>query len=105
MLKLPKDLLKMINHLNEDELHTLHQIIVQRIRFFQTARAMYAMKNFNVLDRVSFSHNGKQIEGIITRFNQKTITVTLDDGNHWNVSPGMLIKAKESIVTITSRVD
>lgn len=99
MLKLPKELLKMVNHLNEDELHVLHHVIAQRIRFFQTARAMYAMKNFNILDRVSFSHNGRYIEGTITRLNQKTITVTLDDGNHWNVSPGLLVKVKEGVLT------
>jgi len=33
-----------------------------------------------------------QYEGTVTRLNQKTITVTLDNGEHWNVSPDFLKK-------------
>ena len=50
------------------------------------------MRNFYILDRVSFTHNGKYYEGVVTRLNQKTITVILDDGNRWNISPGNLKK-------------
>lgn len=50
------------------------------------------MRNFYVLDRVSFTHNGKHYAGVVTRLNQKTITVTLDDGTRWGVSPGNLKK-------------
>ncbi len=90
--KLPKVLLRIIENLNEEQLHALNHLVVERMKLMHTARAMYAMKDFHMLDRVYFDNNGQRIEGIITRFNQKTITVTLDDGSHWNISPGFLTK-------------
>jgi hypothetical protein len=30
---------------------------------------------------------------MVTRYNRKTVTVITDDGQHWNVSPGLLQKA------------
>ena len=94
--QIPKQITATINTLNENQLHTLHQIIVSRLKLMHSARAMYAMKDFNILDRVYFDQNGKRIEGIITRLNQKTITVTTDDKGHWNVSPGLLTKIENA---------
>jgi hypothetical protein len=34
--------------------------------------------------------------GIITRYNKKTVTVITDSGQHWNVAPGLLRKAKST---------
>jgi hypothetical protein len=34
------------------------------------------------------------VEGMLTRYNRKTVTVITDDGHHWNVSPGFLRKAE-----------
>lgn len=87
-----KELINLINHLNDGQLHTLYRIIVDRLNLVHKARALSAMRKFHILDRVSFSHNNKNYEGIVTRLNQKTVTVTLDDGNIWNVSPGSLSK-------------
>jgi hypothetical protein len=95
--RLPKSIVKAVESLNEDQLHFLNHIIVQRLRLMQSARAMYAMKDFNFLDRVYFDNNGRRIEGVVTRLNQKTITVTTDDGGHWNVSPGLLTKIEDGI--------
>jgi hypothetical protein len=50
------------------------------------------MSQFHVLDRVSFVHNGKQYEGTVTRLNQKTISIMLDDATRWNVAPSLLTK-------------
>ena len=33
------------------------------------------------------------IEGILTRYNKRTVTVITDDRRQWNVSPGFLRKA------------
>jgi hypothetical protein len=33
------------------------------------------------------------IEGMLTRYNKRTVTVIEDDGHQWNVSPGFLRKA------------
>lgn len=88
--QLSKKLMQTIENLNEDLLHVLYSIVVARLQLLHKARALSAMKDFNILDRVSFTFNGKYMEGIVSRLNQKTISVTLDDGNRWNVSPGSL---------------
>lgn len=90
--QLPKQLTHLIANLNEDQLHTLYRLVVERLNLVHKARALHAMRNFHMLDTVSFTHNGKYYEGMVTRLNQKTITVTLKDGNRWNVSPGALTK-------------
>ncbi len=90
--QLPQQLNSLIKDLNEDQLHALYRIVVERLNLVHKVRALYAMRNFNILDRVSFTHNEKHYEGTVTRLNQKTITVILDDGNHWNVAPGVLTK-------------
>lgn len=89
---LPKKLLAVIETLNEDQLHALYKVVVERLNLVHKMRALYAMQNFNLMDRVSFTHNGKYYEGIVNRLNQKTITVILDDGTRWNVTPGSLTK-------------
>lgn len=103
---LPKDIIRLIKHLNEDQLHSLYRMIVDRLNLVHRARALSAMKNFSILDRVSFSHNGKYYEGIVSRLNQKTITVILNDGNRWNVSPGNLRKVTKDnpLKEITSEI-
>ena len=50
------------------------------------------MRDFHIMDRVAFHHNGKHYEGLVTRLNKKTITVILDSGERWGVSPGNLTK-------------
>jgi hypothetical protein len=30
---------------------------------------------------------------MLTRYNRKSVTVITDDGNHWNVAPGLLSRA------------
>lgn len=87
-----RQLTRLISSLNEDQIHALYRIIVDRLNLVHKARALSAMRKFHILDRVSFTHNGKYYKGVVTRLNQKTITVTLDDGNRWNVSPGSLTK-------------
>ncbi len=89
---LPKSLLNIIETLNEDQLHTLYQVVAERLNLMHTARAMYAMKDFHTLEKVYFYHNGQRIEGTVTRLNQKTISVSTNDGGHWKVSPSFLTK-------------
>jgi len=69
--QLPKQLLRMVDTLDEDQLHALYHIVAQRLQLAQKVHALAAMSQFHVLDRVSFVHNGKQYEGTVTRLNQK----------------------------------
>src|SRR5208282_2272115 len=46
---------------------------------------------FRIGDRVAFRPSGQgQVEGVLTRYNKKTVTVITDDGRQWNVSPNFL---------------
>ena len=89
---LPKYIKQLIDRLSEDELHALYRAVGERLRLFHRTQALFAMRNFNLSDRVYFEYHGKRLEGTVARLNQKTITVVLDDGNHWNVSPNLLTK-------------
>ena len=93
--QLPKQLLRMIEALDEDQLHALYQVVAQRLQLAQKAHALAAMSQFHVLDRVSFVHNGKQYAGTVTRLNQKIINIMLGDGTRWNVAPSLLTKVAD----------
>ena len=98
--QLPKQLLRMVETLDEDQLHALYHIVAQRLQLAQKAHALAAMSQFHVLDRVSFVHNGKPYEGTVTRLNQKTISIMLDDGTRWNVAPSLLTKVADRQETV-----
>ncbi len=56
-------------------------------------RAHAGMLAFRIGDRVTFRPSGRHpIEGVLTRYNRKTVTVVTDDGAQWNVSPEFLSK-------------
>jgi hypothetical protein len=82
-----------IDRLSEAELIDLNNRIVARLRFLQQMRAHVEMLEFKIGDRVSFRPPGQgPVEGMLTRYNKKTVTVITDDGRQWNVSPAFLSK-------------
>ncbi len=86
-----------IDGLTEAELVDLNHRIVQRLRFMQKMRAHRAMMDFSLGERVWFQPDGRPpIAGVITKFNQKTVTVITETGEHWNVSPSMLRRVGET---------
>ncbi len=49
------------------------------------------MLEFRIGDRVAFQTDRSQIiQGTVTRYNKKTVSVSADDGHRWTVSPGLL---------------
>jgi hypothetical protein len=83
-----------IDRMSEAELIDLNHRIVERLRFLGQMRAHAQMLEFSIGDRVCFQaeeHN--PIEGMLTRYNKKTVTIIADDGRQWNVSPGLLRRA------------
>lgn len=91
-----------IDRLSEAELVDLNNRIVERLRFLAQMRTHSKMLQFSVGDRVTFTGEGsRSVSGILTRYNQKTVTVIADNGQRWNVSPGLLSKAE---TTETRRV-
>jgi hypothetical protein len=82
-----------IDRLTEAELVDLNHRIVARLRLLNQMRAHSEMLEFRVGDRVSFRPSGQgRVEGMLTRYNKKMVTVITDEGRQWNVSPNLLSK-------------
>jgi hypothetical protein len=84
-----------IDQLTEAELIDLNHRIVERLRFLDHMRAHVEMLEFKIGDRVTFQPPGQsQLEGMLTRYNKKTVTVITDTGQRWNVSLTLLSRAR-----------
>jgi hypothetical protein len=84
-----------IDGLTEAELVDLNNRIVARLRFLAQMRAHAHMLDFSVGDRVTFQPDGRPpLNGVLTRYNRKTVTIITDDGGRWNVSPSLLRKVE-----------
>ena len=83
-----------IDKLTEPELIDLNHRVVERLRFLNQMRAHVKMLEFKIGDRVAFQRDRMQrVEGMLTRYNKKTVTVITDEGQRWTVSPGLLRNA------------
>lgn len=86
-----------IDRLTEVELIDLNHRIVARLRLISQMRAHSDMMEFRIGDRVAFQPPGQgRVEGMLTRYNRKTVTVIADNGRQWNVSPNFLSKVLAS---------
>ena len=86
-----------IDKLTESELIDLNHRIVARLRFLNQMRAHAEMLEFKIGDRVTFQPPGHgRVEGMLTRYNKKTVTVITDEGRQWNVSPNLLSRVVPS---------
>jgi hypothetical protein len=84
-----------IEKLSEAELIDLNNQIAARLRLLSQMRAHRQMLEFKVGDRVSFQPEGRPLlSGMLIRYNKRTVTVITDEGEHWNVAPGLLRKAE-----------
>ena len=86
-----------IDRLSEEELIDLNNRVVERLRFIRQAHAHHAMLQFRIGEVVAFEPDGRgRIEGVITRYNKKSVTVLTPDGQQWRVSPGYLRKVEQA---------
>jgi hypothetical protein len=91
-----------IDRLSEAELVDLNNRVVARLRFLNQMRAHSEMLEFKIGGRVTFQPPGQgQVEGMLTRYNKKTVTVITDEGRQWNVSPHFLLKVEATKVAST----
>jgi hypothetical protein len=52
------------------------------------------MLEFSIGERVCFQPDDRPvISGIITKYNQKTVSIVTETGERWNVSPSLLRRA------------
>ena len=83
-----------IDRLTEAELVDLNHRIVERLRLLQHIRAHADMLEFKIGERVTFQPDGRgPVQGMLTRYNRKSVTVVTDDGHRWTVSPALLSRA------------
>ena len=93
-----------IDKLSEEELVDLNHRIVERRRFLNQIRAHSQMLDFKIGDRVTFQAEGRRpLVGILTRYNKKPVAVITENGQHWNVSLGLLRKVLSSDRTDTGK--
>lgn len=82
-----------IDELTYDQLIDLNNRVVARLRFLDQMRAHSAMLDFRLGEQVSFQPPGHPVlTGVITKYNQKTVTVIASNGQQWKVSPSHLSK-------------
>lgn len=80
-----------IDHLTIDELVALNERVIDRIKYLERMQVFEAMKNLNLGTRVTFdSGRDGPKAGVISKFNQKSVTVLTDDGYRYNIAPGLL---------------
>jgi hypothetical protein len=85
------DAAEAIRRLNEEDLHFLNRLIVERLKLISQARSTVMLAHFSVGDRVTFpAATGDWKAGVIVRLNKKTASIATDDGHRWNVHPGYL---------------
>ena len=83
-----------IDRLTEAELIDLNHRIVERLRLLQQMRAHVNVLEFRIGERVTFRPDGRgPIQGMLVRYNRKSVTVVTDDGHRWNVAPSLLSSA------------
>jgi hypothetical protein len=87
-----------IDRLTEQELIELNHRIVARLKILREMRAHAQMLDFNIGDRVCFQPDGYPlVTGILTKYNRKTVSVLSDQGQRWNVSPGLLRRPEKPV--------
>ncbi len=80
-----------IDKLNEAELIDLNHRVVARLKFLQEMRAHGHMLDFSIGQKVTFQPDGHPLlNGIIAKYNRKTVTVITDNGQQWRVAPVFL---------------
>ena len=89
-----------IDRLSEAQLIDLNHRIVARLKLIQQLRAHTDMLDFRIGERVTFEPDDRPpVTGIIAKYNRKTVSIVTEDGSRWNVSPGFLTRASESVAT------
>ncbi len=79
-----------LSSLTESELIDLNRRIVERLRVIRQVHAHVKMLEFSIGERVSFQTDVRRVEGVLVRYNKKSVTVVTDDGERWTVAPGFL---------------
>lgn len=80
-----------IEKLSLEQLLELNKRIIGRIDYLHGLKTRAHLDRFEPGDRVSFPSDGRLIEGVVIRVNQKTISIKTSDA-YWRIHPRFLTK-------------
>lgn len=80
-----------IEKLSLDELLDLNRRVVRRIEYLHGLKTRAHLDRFEPGDRVSFQNEGRMVEGVVVRVNQKTLSIKTKD-TYWRIHPRFLTK-------------
>lgn len=80
-----------IESLSLDQLLELNRRVVRRIEHLQALKTRAHLQRFDIGDRVSFQSEGRAVEGVVVRVNQKSISVKTS-GAYWRIHPRFLTR-------------
>jgi plastocyanin len=88
-----KTFLPLIENLSLDELSDLNLLVTDRMEIMLKANTLFSMAQFTTGDRVRWTGNdGKEHNGIITKFNQRSVIVMSSENARWKISPELLTR-------------
>lgn len=80
-----------IEKLSLEQLLELNNRIVRRIEYLHGLKTRAHLDRFEIGDRVNFQSEGRQVEGVVIRVNQKTISIKTAD-SYWRIHPRFLTR-------------
>ena len=80
-----------IEKLSLEALFDLNKRVVRRIEYLQSLKTRAHLDRFEIGDRVTFQSEGRPIEGVVVRVNQKTLSIKTKD-TYWRIHPRFLTK-------------
>lgn len=82
----------LISQLSKEELHLVHDKIVQRLLLFRNEQQAQVLKSLRIGDRVYFDYKNERVEGTIIRLNKISAGLIDTKNHHWKISPSLLTK-------------
>lgn len=80
-----------IEKLSLEELIELNKRVVRRIEYLHGLKTRAHLDRFEIGDCVSFQSEGRMVEGVVVRVNQKTLSIKTKD-TYWRIHPRFLTK-------------
>ncbi|NTH79778.1 hypothetical protein G6K97_21700 [Agrobacterium rhizogenes] len=87
-----------IDRLDEAALLRLHDCIVGRLQLLDIEKTARALRQIKIGGRVMFEGpDNTLISGVVIRRNRKTLSIRVDDGTQWNISPHLIRLTQEDV--------
>ncbi|HVA65424.1 MAG TPA: hypothetical protein VNK24_00690 [Elusimicrobiota bacterium] len=80
-----------IEKMTLEQLQDVNRRIVRRIEYLHGLKTRANLDRFEIGDRVSFQSEGRPVEGVVVRVNQKTLSLKTKDA-FWRIHPRFLTK-------------